>query len=108
MKRALVFVSLLVVGCVNPNLASSRQSFDTPRMMEKSMLAGKSSGICATYEKMFKYAGSTGKKEDMDFARAFFTYSANDLGKTPQGFLDFCKEAFETSSRMQSVIDKYK
>lgn len=108
MKRIFVFASVLVVGCVSPNHAFSQPGLKDAKMMEQTMLTGKASGVCATYEKMFKYAGSTGKKEDMDFARAFFTYSAKDLGKTPQGFLDFCKEAFETSSRMQSVIDKYK
>ncbi|MDV5140865.1 hypothetical protein [Chimaeribacter arupi] len=108
MKRSFIFLSVLIAGCAVPHLASSRQGLEAAQMMEQAMLTGKSSGICATYEKMFKYAESTGKKEDMDFAESFFTNAANEQGRTPQGFLDFCKDVFASSEKMQRVIDEYK
>lgn len=108
MKRSFVFLSVLIAGCVSPNQASSKSGLEEARMMDQAMITGKASGICATYEKMFTYAGTTGEKEDMAFARAFYTSSANELGYTPQGFIDFCKDIFAKSERMQRVIDEYK
>lgn len=110
MKKILItaLAALVVSGCVNHSQASSKIGLQEAKTADQAMLTGRASGICATYEKMFTYAGSTGKKADMDFAKAFYTYSANDLGYTPQGFLDFCKGIFEKSKQMQQVIDEYK
>lgn len=108
MKKLLVAILMSVPVFCLPNQAFGQQGLKEAKVMEQALLTGKASGICATYEKMFKYAKSSGKKEDMDFARSFFNYSANDLGKTPQGFLDFCKDSFEASARMYGIIDKYK
>lgn len=108
MKYSLVFISILMAGCASPNKASSQTGLEEARMMDNALQAGRSSGICSAYEKLFTYAKSTGKKQDMDFAKAFFTQSATELGRTPQGFLDLCQDAFATSARMQAIIDKYK
>lgn len=108
MKKLLMAISMSASVFALPSQALGQQGLKEAKVMEQALLTGEASGICATYEKMFKYARSSGKKEDMDFARSFFNYSANDLGKTPQGFLDFCKDSFAASSRMYGIIDKYK
>lgn len=108
MKRAFFLIPLFVIGCANPKAAVSQQAVATPDMLEQAMNTAKVSGICATHEKLFKYAQDSGDKAKIAFAKDFFTFSASEIGRTPQGLIDLCQDTFAASSRMRDVINKYK
>jgi len=107
MKRW-VPVLLITFSAVPNSVFSQQQAVATPDMMEQAMVTAKVAGICSGYEKLFAYAESSRKKEIKDFVKDFFSKSASEIGRTPQGLLELCKTNSATLTKLHEVISRYK
>lgn len=105
-KLIYAFIFVSITGCVAN--ANQHESMPPKEILDDIVLVSKVSGICSTYEKIFAYQQITGRSDDLDFARRFLTYAAQESGNTTEQLMDTCDKAFAASGKYRKIISEMK